>query len=133
MKGQRRWWWQDQRKGWIIALLTLALSACQGGSIPDSMIDTWVTDHPEYQGCFLKITPARIIFGDLEGNSDDSYIKKVSTEKKAQVQAQEVTISYINKEEVSFSVVLLYSNEDGGWLSIKNQPGVVWKRQGSKN
>jgi hypothetical protein len=131
MKDQKRWWWQDQRKGWIIALLTLALSACQGESIPDLMIDTWVTDHPEYQGCFLKITPARIIFGDLEGNSDDSYIKKVSTEKKAQ--AQEVTISYINKEEVSFSVVLLYESEDGGRLSIKNQPDVVWKREGSKN
>jgi hypothetical protein len=131
MKGQRRCWWQGQRIGWIIALLTLALSACQGGSIPDSMIDTWVTDHPEYQGCFLKITPARIIFGDPEGNSDESHIKKVSTEKKDQAIA--VTISYINNQEVSFSIELLYSNEDGGWLSIKNQPGVVWKRQGSKN
>jgi hypothetical protein len=131
MKGLRMCWWRNQRKGWIIALLTLMLSACQAGSIPDSMIDTWVTDHPEYQGCFLKITPARIIFGDLEGNSDDSYIKKVSTEKKDQALA--VTISYINNQEVSFSVELLYSSEDGGWLSIKNQPGVVWKRQGSKN
>lgn len=131
MKGLRMCWWRNQRKGWIIVLLTLVLSACQGGSIPDSMIDTWVTDHPEYQGCFLKITPARIFFGDLEGNSEDSYIKKVSIEKKDQAQA--VTISYINSQEVSFSVVLFYSSEDGGRLSIKNQPGVVWKRQGGKN
>jgi hypothetical protein len=131
MKDYRKRSWQDRTKKWIIFFWILVLSACQGQSMPDSMIDIWVTDHPEYQGCFLKITPARIIFGDPEGNSDESHIKKVSTEKKDQAIA--VTISYINNQEVSFSIELLYSNEDGGWLSIKNQPGVVWKRQGSKN
>lgn len=126
MKRSRMYWWQDQTQGWIIALLILVLSACQGQSIPDPLIDTWVTDNPKYEGCFLKITPVHIIFGDPEKNSDECYIKRVSTTKKDQIAT--VTIDYVNTHKTSFSVELLYSSEDGGYLSFKNQPGVVWKR-----
>lgn len=126
MKRSRMYWWQDQTQGWIIALLILVLSACQGQSIPDPLIDTWVTDNPKYEDCFLKITPVHIIFGDPEKNSKEYDITKVSTSKNDQTVM--VTIEYVNTEKASFSVDLLYSSEDGGYLSFKNQPGVVWKR-----
>jgi len=123
--------WRNQSKPWIAAFLLLTLWACRGGDIPDSMINTWVTDNPQYQKCFLTITPARIIFGDADGNREDSYIKKVSTTK--QDQSVVATIDYVNSQEDSFSVELLYSGDDGGSLAFKSQPHIVWKRQESKD
>ena len=126
MKSSGRRWWQDQKERWIVVLWIFVLSACQGQPIPNSMVDTWVTDHPQYQNCFLRITPDRIIFGDPEKNTDECSITRVSTVKKDQ--AVMVTIDYVNTQKISFSVELLYSGEDGGHLSFKNQPGVIWKR-----
>lgn len=118
---------KGQIKRWTVALLIIVLSACQGQSIPDSLVGTWVSDNPKYESCFLKITPLHIVFGDPEMNSEECEIKKVATEKKDQIVM--VTINYVNTKKEPLSVDLLYSSKDGGYLSLKNQPGVIWKRQ----
>jgi hypothetical protein len=123
--------WPCHSRMWIIALWIVLLSACQGQPIPDSMIDTWVTDDPRYEKCLLKITPARIIFGDPEGNRDESYIKGVSATKKGQV--TEVTIRYVNSQDVTMAVELLYTGNDGGRISLKNQMDVMWERAEKRN
>lgn len=119
-------WWQHQNKVWIIVSSIFILSACQGRSIPDFMIDTWVTDKLQYEKCYLKITPLRIIFGDPGQNGYECDITKVSTVKKDQTVM--VTIDYVTRRNEPFTVELLYSSKDGGHLSFKNRPGVIWKR-----
>lgn len=124
----RMYYWPGLIKGWSIILLIIALTACQGQSIPDALIGTWVSDNPKYEHCFLKITPLRIIFGDPNMNSKEYDIKKVTTATKNQV--VRVTINYVNTQKDPLSVDLLYSSEgSNGYILFKNQPDVIWKHQ----
>jgi hypothetical protein len=111
-----------------MACLILVLSAaCQGQSVPDSITGAWVTDSPDYENCFLKITPMSIVFGNPERNADEYYITKVATAEKNR--AVMVTIEFVTTQKSSFSVELLYSGDDGGRVSLKNKPNVIWKRR----
>jgi len=42
-------------------------------------------------------------------------------------QGLSVPIDLVNSQKVSSSIQLIYSSENGGQLSFKNQPDVVWK------
>jgi len=107
--------------------MLVLLAACQGQSVPDSITGTWVTDSPDYENCFLKITPISIVFGNPERNADEYYITKVATAEKNR--AVMVTIEFVTTQKSAFSVELLYSGDDGGRrVSLKNKPNVIWKR-----
>lgn len=118
---------QGQIKGCAIVLLITVLSGCQGQSIPNALMGTWVNDKPEYEDCFLKITQLYIVFGDREKNNKEYEIKKVSISQENQM--LQVTINSVNTQKEPLSVVLLHSGEEGGYLMLKNQPGFKWKLQ----
>jgi hypothetical protein len=126
MSGYRKDWRITHRRKWIFVATILLLSAC-GHSMPDSITGTWVTDHPQYQNCILRIENSHITFGDPEGNINECAITSASTTKDDQTLA--VTIEYVDKEKILFTIELLFPNANGGLLVLKNQKDVLWKRQ----
>jgi hypothetical protein len=95
--------------------------------MPDSIIGTWVSDHPQYQKCIIKIGNGHIAFGDPEGNVSEFEIEQVSTKKVDR--GLTVTIDYMDSENTSLTIGLLFSSANDGYLLIKNQQEVMWKRQ----
>ncbi len=112
---------------WILIFVILFLSGCTGRSMPDSIIGTWVSDHPQYQKCIIKIGNGHIAFGDPEGNVSEFEIEQVSTKKVDR--GLTVTIDYMDSENTSLTIGLLFSSANDGYLLIKNQQEVMWKRQ----
>jgi len=121
-------WFKSNRRPkerWIVFFWIFVLSACQGQSIPMSMVQTWETDHPRYEDCYLLISPSHVSFIDANINTNECSITRVLTVKKDQ--GLSVPIDLVNSQKVSSSIQLIYSSENGGQLSFKNQPDVVWK------
>ena len=57
---------RQSKEGWIVFFLIFVLLACQGQSIPMSMVQTWETDHPKYEDCYLLISPSHVSFIDCK-------------------------------------------------------------------
>jgi hypothetical protein len=112
-------------KKFMAIAVILLLSACTG-SVPDEIIGTWKTDHPQYANCILQIEKDFITFGDPEGNMNKSSVTGVSRTKEGPMMI--VTIDYVDEDKAPFSLDLLFSGENRGSLSLKNQQDITWKR-----
>ena len=128
--GIKRWRINGIITCFLISLL-LVFTGCQGGSIPDKLIGTWVSDDERYENCFMKISSDSIVFGQA-GNQTDTYsIIKVGVVNKSEM--QELKIKCVSSDKVVITNELLFSPKNGGQVQFKNKPDVLWYRQHSSS
>ena len=115
------------KRGIAVLLILLGLSACQECGLPEEMVDTWITDHPQYADCYLLMSRDEVVFGGADATRHAHIIHKVRTQR--QEGRVDVAIQTIDDQQADTCLDLVYlPDENNGLLHFKHQPHVIWYR-----
>lgn len=97
--------------------------------VPKQLWGYWTTNAEGYENRYLEVDDHYILIGVNEEDLPD--LQRVS---KVDCQAMGENLActfYSSNGETNFQLTLDYSPDNSGELRIKNQRGVVWRRQPS--
>ena len=102
-------------------------------NLPAEFLGQWETATPKYKGFTFVLTEKTIIFIDTNAEGErkvhgiDKRTKYVDKDNKAIY-----TVYYETNDGLDFKFAFYYKPSDGGQITLKNQPGIIWtKRPGS--
>jgi hypothetical protein len=125
----------SKQTGLFLLLLLVSLSGCgwrQPPRLPGQILGEWKTQEPRHQGRFIKLESNWITFG-LGGVAPDrtESIEKLSMEPPNN--PTDYVLGLRAADGTDDSIALRFSGDNGGELRMKNQPTLVWRRQGGPN
>ena len=115
-----------------LSLLT-ALPTCEPKikTVPDQLLGVWKTKDARYADRSLEFTPQSVTFS-TGGSGSQTYtideIEKVSVKSETLY-----TITYMDTHLDEYRLSFFFHGTDGGMLSFKNQPELIWKRAEEKS
>ena len=117
-----------------LTLLLIALLAsgtgCGGeqlSAVPPQLVGEWRTADARYQGRSMNLASDRVTFG--MGHIAPDRLEHVDSVRTISVEnGQEYRITLRTPEATQDTLVLDFSQENGGELHLKSQPRIVWTR-----
>lgn len=113
-----------------LALLILNVGCSRAGDpLPEYLIGIWRTSAATHVGSTMELTKELVRF---QGKDDTVVTGKIVNF----VTIQEKTatyhrISYVDLDKNEYRLDVIYNPANGGTMSFKNQPGLVWTRTGA--
>ncbi len=118
---------------WLLLLLT-ALMVLPAGcgkrrikETPVYMIGVWKTSFEGYAGASMEFTTENFIIGTIENTFVTYGLTGFVLEEEEE--RTEITFYYMDAERNESSMVMAYSDIDGGTLRDMHQLSVVWKKE----
>jgi|tagenome__1003787_1003787.scaffolds.fasta_scaffold19330634_1 hypothetical protein len=111
----------------VTALYFLAFHKHHEKAVPQQLWGYWITDAQGYENRYLELDDRYVLIGVNE--EDMPELQRVSrVDCQARGEQLNCTI-YSSSPEAEYQLDLDYQPANKGELRIKNQRGVVWKRQ----
>ena len=99
--------------------------------VPDHLIGTWQTSTGTHAGSTIEITKHQVLFASNRGVDTRARIVEF---KSVRDRSQPVyQLSYQDQHKNEYQLLLLYDPADGGTVTLKNQPHILWKRMGANS
>lgn len=121
-------------QAFLVVTILLAVLGCREAvvkSAPPELIDTWVSNHPRYQGLYLKIAQDKFEYSTAAGTVEAFLITAYQPQKNAKKsQPQRHTLSGKRGAE-TLTLNLVLDPRDGGVLTFVNRPHIMWIRERS--
>ena len=96
--------------------------------VPDHLIGIWQISTGTHVGSTIEITQHQVLFAsDRGGDVRARIVGFKSVLDRSQTVYQ---LSYLDQYKTEYQLLLLYDPTDGGTVTLKNQPHLVWKRMG---
>jgi hypothetical protein len=116
--------------GLSLFILLLSLWGCRprGEAVPDQLIGSWHTSAPSHAGSTIEVSKELVVFTRDGGVRLSGRIVQCAT-----VNDRTDTyyrLSYRDDDRNEYQLLVRYDSKDGGTLTFKNQPALVWKRTG---
>jgi hypothetical protein len=119
-------------QAFLLVTILFAVAACREGvvkSAPPELVDTWVSNHPRYQGLYLKIAQEKFEYSTAAGTVEAFVITEYLPAKNPkQSQPQRHTLNG-KRGEQTLTLNLVLDPRDGGVLTFVNRPHIMWMRQ----
>jgi hypothetical protein len=114
----------------ILAVVLWLSSGCRPARdpVPDHLIGTWQTSSPTHTGSTFEITKQLVVFASDRGG--DLRARIVGFKSAFDGTRTVYQLSYQDGHKNEYQLFLLYDATDGGTVTFKNQPQLVWKRIG---
>jgi hypothetical protein len=113
-----------------LALLVLIVGCRRAGDpVPEYLIGAWSTSAATHVGSTMELTKELVTFRGKDDTVVTGRIVNFTTVQEKS--AKFYRISYVNQDKNEYQLDVIYDPADGGTLSFKNQPGLVWTRTGA--
>lgn len=122
----------DQAPLIFLTILSLLISSgCRpaGEQVPDHLIGTWRTSTGSHAGSTLEISKHQVFF--VSDRGVDARARIVGFKSVLDRSRTVYQLTYQDQHKNQYQLVLLYDPTDGGTVTLKNQPHLVWKRMGA--
>jgi len=121
------------RIGLLIPLLLLSITLTHGARenkhLPADLLGVWDTTNGHYADCYMEITPATIVFGNVERGYILYFVSSV--EESHEGQQDTYVVHYTDLDGVLYQMSLVHTSKPRETIFLKNQANVVWTRRPS--
>jgi hypothetical protein len=124
---------QSSRSLICLVIVLLVSSGCRPSSdqVPDHLIGTWQTSTGTHAGSTIEITKKQVLFAS---NRDVDIRARIVGFKSVLERSQTVyQLSYQDQYKNEYQLLLLYDPTEGGTVTLRNQPHILWKRMGANS
>lgn len=114
----------------LVIPLLIGLAACTSqrlSTLPAQLSGEWRTADARYQGRSMNVATDHITFG-MGGIAPDRLERVEGVQLVNSDKAQEYRITLRTSESSPDTLILEFTQDNGGELHIKSQPGIVWRR-----
>lgn len=111
--------------GFLVLLFLYNVNPNEDAFIPDEMAGRWAADSPQYEGCYLDLSPVTVVYHTRKNNVDVHFVQSV--EKKAKGTDSLYTIHHKNRAGEEGSISLFWDPVKKE-IRLKNQKKMTWKK-----
>jgi hypothetical protein len=115
----------------VIALLVSSSCRPSRDPVPNHLIGTWQTSTGTHAGSTIEITHHQVLFASDRGV--DARARIVGFKSVLDRSQTVYQLSYQDQYKNEYQLLLLYDPTDGGTVTLKNQPHILWKRMGANS
>ncbi|MEE9179415.1 MAG: hypothetical protein V3U22_00860, partial [Vicinamibacteria bacterium] len=116
----------------LYLVLAVGLSACgpDPSSRPERLIGVWKAQAREYRDRSFELQPDKVIFETGEETSDTNIVFGI--ERREENGRLLYDIDYLGPDGLEHTFSFYYEPLAGGVIALKNQSGIVWRRERRK-
>lgn len=118
----------------VLAICLVATGACgldgvEVISMPEGLVGTWETDHPDYAERFFSLSAdefSLLLIG--AGDTNPRRYQVISITRELDQYGMLHTVEYADADGVDYHMAFYYDPADGGRVMMKNQRDMIWRK-----
>ena len=128
---------ENRRQKWLIRIgvlfplillgFTLAHGAGENKNLPADILGVWQTSADQYPDCYLEITPATVMFGNVEHGYVLYFVSFV--EENHEGRQATYVVHYTDLDGAKYEMTIYYTPQPHETVFFKNQEKVLWTRR----